>query len=81
MPFNSEPKFPNRRAYVLKLRSDALNRIRFVTYTREVRGKIECGQRSSAQPVLVTYRPASGDMPASDGELTAVEFVPEEWLH
>lgn len=23
MPFNSEPKYPNRRAYVLKLRSDA----------------------------------------------------------
>ena len=23
MPFNSEPKYPNRRAYVLKLRGDA----------------------------------------------------------
>jgi hypothetical protein len=23
MPFNSQPKYPNRRAYVLKLRSDA----------------------------------------------------------
>ena len=23
MPFNSEPKYPSRRAYVLKLRSDA----------------------------------------------------------
>jgi hypothetical protein len=23
MPFNSEPKYPNRRAYVIKVRSDA----------------------------------------------------------
>jgi hypothetical protein len=65
----------------LKLRSDAVSRVRFVTYTGQARGRIECGKLAVAQLVLVTYRPALGDGPsAPDGELTAVEFVPEDWL-
>ena len=30
---------------------------------------------------LVTYRLTRGDPSTIDGELTAVEFVPEDWLH
>jgi len=65
----------------LKLRSAALNRIRFVTYTADVRGRIECGLRTRSNPVLVTYRlsPDAG-LPA-DGEALAVEFVPLDWVH
>jgi tetratricopeptide (TPR) repeat protein len=66
---------------LLRLHSSALNRVRFVTYTTDVRGKIECGERSRPEPVLVTYRRPRPDELPTDGELTAVEFVPEDWLH
>jgi FimV-like protein len=64
----------------LKLRSEALNRIRFVTYTTEVRGQMTCGLRQPAIPVLVTYRTnTDGRREAADGEVLAVEFIPKEW--
>ncbi|MCA1612910.1 MAG: tetratricopeptide repeat protein [Acidobacteria bacterium] len=61
----------------LKFRREALERIRFITYTKEVRGRIECGPR--ADTVLITYRPAPRDPTAapSDGTVTAVEFLPD----
>jgi hypothetical protein len=64
----------------LKLRSHALNRIRFVSYTADVRGRVECGLRTRANPVLVTYR-LSKDTRVADGEVLAVEFVPPDWVH
>lgn len=63
----------------LKLHNDALNRIRFVTYTADVRGQVTCGLRSPTNPVLITYRPAKGAHRQIDGEVVAVEFVPEDW--
>jgi tetratricopeptide (TPR) repeat protein len=63
----------------LRLRSDALNRIRFVTYTSDVRGQMSCGLRQPATPVLVTYRSARTEQPEVDGEVLAVEFIPKEW--
>lgn len=59
----------------LRLRSDALSRIRFVTYTQSVKGRVECGPR--AETVLVTYRPARGFGATADGVVTAVEFLPD----
>lgn len=64
----------------LNLRADALERVRFITYTAALRGKLQCGDRPAPEPVLVTYRPATDAARHSDGELTAVEFVPEDWL-
>ena len=64
----------------LKLRSPALNRIRFVSYTADVRGRVECGLRTRANPVLVTYR-LPKDARLADGEVVAVEFVPADWVH
>jgi tetratricopeptide (TPR) repeat protein len=64
----------------LKLRSPALNRIRFVSYTTDVRGRVECGLRARSNPVLVTYR-LPKDASAGDGEVIAVEFVPPDWVH
>lgn len=61
----------------LKLRNAALNRIRFVTYTADVRGQMTCGLRQPATPVLVTYRSAKDAQ--ADGEVVAVEFIPKEW--
>lgn len=63
----------------LRLRKDSLNHIRFVTYTRDVRGQVMCGLRATATPVLVTYRPATSAAAQTDGEVIAVEFVPREW--
>ncbi|HEY0077534.1 MAG TPA: tetratricopeptide repeat protein [Pyrinomonadaceae bacterium] len=64
----------------LKLRSDALNRIRFVTYTTEVKtGQLTCGLREPANPVLVTYRPPTDSRADTDGEVIAVEFIPRDW--
>jgi tetratricopeptide (TPR) repeat protein len=63
----------------LRLRKDSLNRIRFVTYTVDVRGQVTCGLRTQATPVLVTYRPAKNGAGQTDGEIIAVEFIPKEW--
>ena len=63
----------------LRLRKDSLHRIRFVTYTAEVRGEVTCGERAPANHVLVTYRPAAAGAGQADGEVTAVEFMPREW--
>ena len=66
----------------LRLRGDALSRIRFVTYTTEVKtGQLSCGPRAPANHVLVTYRTRKDKDAASgfDGEVIAVEFVPADW--
>ena len=63
----------------LRLGSDALNHIRFITYTTEARGKMECGLREPANPVLVTYRAPKDTAFNIDGEVIAVEFVPADW--
>jgi hypothetical protein len=65
---------------ILKLRSPALNRIRFVSYTADVRGRVECGLRTRSNPVLVTFRQPK-DARLADGEVVAVEFVPPDWVH
>lgn len=66
----------------LRLRKSELRRITFVTYTTEVKRHVECGARAPANRVLVTYRPAPADARAethSDGEVTAVDFIPSDW--
>jgi tetratricopeptide (TPR) repeat protein len=62
----------------IKLHSDKLSRIRFVTYTADVKGQVTCGLRVPANPVLVTFRPAKVEG-QTDGEVIAVEFVPRDW--
>ena len=64
----------------LRLRAQSLNRVRFVTYTTAVRtGQLECGPRTPANPVLVTFRPMKDATSTVDGEIIAVEFVPSDW--
>jgi tetratricopeptide (TPR) repeat protein len=62
-----------------RLHNNSLNKIRFVTYTAEVRGQVTCGLRAQDTPVLVTYRPAKDAARQTDGEVVAVEFVPKDW--
>lgn len=63
----------------LRLRRDAFSSIRFVSYTAEIKGRLSCGLRTPPVPVLVTYRSDKRGATKSDGEVIAVEFVPEEW--
>ncbi len=63
----------------LHLRSDSTSKIRFVTYTTEVRGQVTCGERTPESPVLVTYRPATSPAAQTDGQVIAVEFLPRDW--
>lgn len=65
----------------LRLYGAAPNRIRFVTFTADVKGHIECGASGPAIPVVVTYRAARNTQSGVDGEVLAVEFVPPEWNH
>jgi tetratricopeptide (TPR) repeat protein len=67
-------------AGTLRLRAEDLSGVRFVTYTVAVKtGRIACGPREHADPVLVTYRARPGDKPGFDGDALAVEFIPEDW--
>ncbi|HVG39880.1 MAG TPA: tetratricopeptide repeat protein [Pyrinomonadaceae bacterium] len=66
-------------ARTLRLHTATLSGVRFVSFTKTVGGRIECGARSNPDPVLVTYRAVAAN--ADEGELKAVEFVPEDWLH
>jgi tetratricopeptide (TPR) repeat protein len=64
----------------LRLRADSFSRVRFVSYTADVRGHLTCGARSPANTVLITYRPRRPDSAdAGDGEALAVEFIPPDW--
>ncbi|PYS80362.1 MAG: hypothetical protein DMF67_20670 [Acidobacteria bacterium] len=66
----------------LVLRAADLRDVRFVTYTANVKtGRLTCGVRAPADPVLVTYRPKRDERVGSDGEALAVEFIPEDWNH
>jgi tetratricopeptide (TPR) repeat protein len=64
----------------LRLRAEDMRRVRFVTYTTEVKtGPVTCGPREHADHVLVTYRSPRDDKQPFDGEAVAVEFIPENW--
>jgi tetratricopeptide (TPR) repeat protein len=65
---------------LLRLRADSFARVRFVTYTSDVRGHLTCGPRSPSNTVLVTYRPRRPDSSGEgDGDVLAVEFIPPDW--
>jgi tetratricopeptide (TPR) repeat protein len=64
----------------LRLRAEDMRRVRFVTYTTEVKtGAVSCGPRERADHVLVTYRSPRDDQQPFDGEAVAVEFIPADW--
>src|SRR5829696_1778444 len=64
----------------LRLRAEDMRRVRFVTYTTEVKtGPVSCGPRERADHVLITYRSPRDDQQPFDGEAVAVEFIPEDW--
>jgi tetratricopeptide (TPR) repeat protein len=60
----------------LKLYTPAFERVKFTTTTPKAIGSVTCGQRKTANAVLVTYRPAKVAGTTVDGEVFAVTFVP-----
>jgi tetratricopeptide (TPR) repeat protein len=66
----------NTGRQMLTLQASGLERVRFVTFTPDVRGEISCGHRRPPNAVVVTYRKAAEPRPRNDGEMVAVEFVP-----
>ena len=65
----------------LKFYSEAPEQVRFVTYTTDVRGRLTCGASLPTSPVLVTYRAAKDNHAGTDGELIAIEFLPQSSSH
>ncbi len=64
----------------LRLRAEDMRRVRFVTYTAQVKtGTVSCGPRERADHVLITYRSPRDAQQPFDGEALAVEFIPEDW--
>jgi hypothetical protein len=59
----------------LKLQNNELSRISFVSFSTEMRGRIGCGPRNPATPVIVSYRAAKDARSKTDGEVTAVAFI------
>jgi tetratricopeptide (TPR) repeat protein len=66
---------------LLRLRAEAINRVRFITYTASVKtsSRITCGPREDDNLVLVTFRPRRTDPSGIDGDASAVEFIPPDW--
>ncbi len=59
----------------LRLQNNEMSRIRFVSFSPEMRGRIGCGPRNPATPVIVSYRAAKDEKSKTDGEVTTVAFI------
>jgi tetratricopeptide (TPR) repeat protein len=62
----------------LKLHNNELANINFLSYTTDMRGRIGCGPRNPANPVIVSYRAAHNAKLKTDGEVTAIAFISKE---
>lgn len=63
----------------LKFFSPALENVQFVSYVANMETEIGCGARKTASHVLITFKtPDASAAKKYDGELVAVEFIPED---
>jgi len=56
-----------------------LTRLKFITYTTEIRREITCGALKTPLDAIITYRPAKEARRGFEGEAVAVEFLPKDW--
>lgn len=63
---------------ILKLKTESPQSVKLIAYTQKV-GPMQmgCGVKLPSVPAVVTYRPPSDGKGKSDGEILALEFVPE----
>ena len=64
---------------VLRLRTDTFQQIRRTTFTFDVRGTLTCGKRKPESSVVVCYTAVVNKEIKTDGVLSSVEFVPEDF--
>jgi tetratricopeptide (TPR) repeat protein len=64
---------------LLRLHSDNFERVMITAYTGDVSGEITCGPRKPENLVVMTYV-AAKDKSKVDGELSALEFVPKDFV-
>ena len=64
---------------LLRLVADDFASVKFVGYTSNMPTEMSCDSKNMNFTVLVTYRPLSGKKLKTNGELVAVDFVPEDW--
>jgi FimV-like protein len=65
---------------LLKLESEGLEDIEFVTYSPDISGDMTCGTRKPENPVIVIYRPSKNARAKFNGQVLAVSFVTKEML-
>lgn len=65
---------------LLKLESEGLEDIEFVTYSPDISGDMTCGTRKPENPVIVIYRPSKNARAKVNGQVLAVSFIPKEML-
>ncbi len=63
---------------IVRFNTTTPERIQFITYTQQVSDSITCGKVNPPKQVVVTYRGSTDARSPFDGELIAVEFVPQE---
>ncbi len=64
---------------LLKIHTDNFERMQIMAFTEEVSGEITCGPRKPENYVVLTYFP-SKDNRKLDGEASALEFVPKDFV-
>ncbi len=62
----------------LRLHSEDLRHVFFVTYVPGLDRAVTCGARTPQNLVVLTYRPSTNPRADFDGEAIAIEFVPED---
>ena len=62
-----------------RIRVRRLDGIEFIAYRDDLQGQVRCGPRTSAEPVLVTYRPEKTSTDGTLGDAVAVEFPPADF--
>ncbi len=64
---------------LIQLHTDNFERIDITAFTSQVTGEITCGPRKPENPVVITYV-AAKDKAKIDGEVSALEFVPKDFV-
>ncbi len=64
---------------LLKLLNNDFGAVKFVGYIPTMPTELNCDLKNASYTVLVTYRPLPNKKTKTDGELVAVDFVPDDW--
>lgn len=63
----------------LKLQTADLTKVKLISYVQEVHGDMTCGTLSTPRLVRVSYLPSTGARARTDGQVTAIEFIPADF--